>query len=274
MTKLLEVVFSGELPFSNASGVWWEEQQLFITRFDTLGGNLYRLDENLNVQQVSPHFGTLFVDTCFVRVDTCFWQQGACRRSINPNNPFTPDSIKTDSVFVDCEQRLYGLTRAEGFFYTTDGRGHFSGPYSLTPIHVFKIDPQTLGLADLRTLNYLLGGATLQFIRDLAWDGSGVWLCNRDFSNFPKVNAGDFSLRAVFASPFANATGLASDGRYMWISSGTNIVQFDFNRGVRNHYRNSSLSNDYIAWDGTHLWSIHGGTRHIYKLALPFEDHL
>ncbi len=274
MTKLLEVVFSGELPFTNASGVWWENRQLVITKFDSMGGNLYRLDENLNVLQVSPHLGTLMADTCFVRVDTCFWKQGMCQRFIDPAHPFTPDSITTDSVFVNCRQRLYGLTRADGFFYTTDGLGHFSGANALTPIHIFKVDPQTLAPVNVLALNSPLNGYPMRFITDLAWDGSGVWLCNRDFNNFLKVNAGDFSLRAVFAGPVANATGLTLDGGNMWISSGAEIIQYNLNRGVRNHYKNPNLSNAYIAWDGKYLWAVNGASNKIFKLAIPFEDHL
>lgn len=274
MTKQLTIIFSGALPFPRASGIWWEKQQLIATKFDSMGGNLYRLDERLNVLQISPQIGTLMADTCFVRVDTCFWKQGICNRFIDPMNPFTPDSITTDSIFVDCQQRLYGLTRAEDFFYTTDGLGHFANALSLTPKHVFKVNPQTLATESTFTLNEALGGYALDLITDLAWDGSGVWLCNRGYNNFPKVNVSDFSPRAIWASPLSNATGLVWDGRFMWISSGTNVVQFDSNRGVRNHYKNALLSNAYLAWDGEALWAVNGGTNQIYKLKIPFEDHL
>lgn len=275
MTKQPDAIFSGDLPFTKASGVWWENQQLLVTKFDSLGGNLYRLDERLNVLQVSPHIGTLAAPSCFVRVDTCFWQRGACRRLIDPNNPFTPDSITTDSVFVNCQQRLYGLTRAEGYFYTSDGLGHFAtGSVSLTPKFVFKIDPQTLAPVEVMTLPTRLSGYFLHFISDLAWDGSGIWLNNREDKNFPKVHPADFSLRAIWASPIGNVTGMVWDGGYMWLSSGSEVLQFDRNRGIRNHYTNALLSNPYLAWDGAHLWAVNAASNKIFKLRLPFEDHL
>jgi len=249
MTKLLEVAFSGELPFANASGLWREGSQLLVTKFDTMGGNVYRLDESLNVLQISPRLGTLTADTCWA-----------------------------DSMYVPCVQRLYGLVRVGEYFYVSDGSGHVGffdvNERPLTEPHFFKIDAQTLAPITTLMLNGSFGFRALSLVSDLEWDGQTLWLCERGRGTFPKVNLADFSPRAIFSSPRSSPIGLAWDGRYMWMSTTTELLQLRADLSIRNRYAVPNAFIEQIAWDGEFMWAVHGGSRRIYKFGIPFEDHL
>ena len=215
---------------------------------------------------------------CEVSRDTCFWQADSCHRFIDPDHPFVPDSISTQKTFAQCEQRLYGLVRIHDSFYTTDGIGHYgeaSGAYfPYTDHHFFRIDPATLAVLEVLTIQDSFERGVLNLITDLAYDGQAIWLCNKLRDNFPKIRFDNFTAQSLFASRVSRPAGLAWDGRYLWIMADSYLYQVHRDLTVRNRYAFAGLPLDQIAWDGKYMWAIRTSTRHIYKLALPFGDHL
>ncbi len=284
MTKVLGVARRADLPMENPSGIWWENNQLLVVSYDDMGGTLYRLDESLNVLQISPHLGTLKADTCFAGIQTCFWKRDTCFFEIDPLDPFEPDSITVDSIFVNCAQRLYGLVRIADYFYTTDGIGHFyevSGnrnPFvSLSEPHFFRIDPNTLEAVEIVALREAFNTTELSLITDLAWDGQAIWLSNYFLNTLPKIRPETFTAQSVFPSPVSAPVGLAWDGKYMWLTSTNRLLQLNHDATIRNRYiwaGELGETLDQIAWDGEMIWAVRTRARQIYKLTIPFKDHL
>ncbi len=281
LTKALGIAWRGDVPFANPSGIWWEDNQLFVTNYDTRGGFMYRLDENLRVLQVSPHLGTLFADTCFAGLDTCYWKRDTCFYEIDPQNPFEPDSVTIDSIFVPCHQRLYGVVRIGEYLYSTDGLGHFhvvSGarqPYvSLRDPQFFRVDPRSLEVIEVRAVRDTLDIELLSLITDLAWDGQALWLTNMFKNSLPKLRFESLTASAVYPSPASKPVGAAWDGKYLWISAGNRLLQLHRDASIRNRYVVSGETLDQIAWDGTHMWAINTSFKQILKLTIPLQDHL
>ena len=182
MVKALAVPLEAQLPFMDPSGIWVEGAEIFVTRYTRVGGYIHRLDQGLNILQTSPRITNLHSNMCEVSRDTCFWQADSCHRFIDPDHPFVPDSISTQKTFAQCEQRLYGLVRIHDSFYTTDGIGHYgeaSGAYfPYTDHHFFRIDPATLAVLEVLTIQDSFERGVLNLITDLAYDGQAIWLCN------------------------------------------------------------------------------------------------
>ncbi len=282
LTKALGIAWRGDVPFANPSGIWWENNQLFMTNYDTKGGFMYRLDENLRVLQVSPHLGTLFHDTCFYRIRTCFWKDSICYERIDPIDPFRPDSITLDSVFVDCSQRLYGVVRIGDHIYTSDGIGAFwtlefppPDPFkSVRAPRFFRLDPQSLEVLDVRAVRDTLDIEVLSLITDLAWDGQVLWLTNMFKNSLPKFRFDSLTALAVYPSPASKPVGAAWDGKYLWISAANRLLQLHHDARIRNRYILPGEALDQIAWDGTNMWAINTSFKQILKLTIPLKDHL
>ncbi|MGH7492893.1 MAG: carboxypeptidase-like regulatory domain-containing protein [bacterium] len=278
MVKALGIALEAELPFEDPSGIWVENTDIFVTRYTRIGGFIHKMDEAMNILQTSARISTLTSDQCVASRDTCFWKDDSCHSFIDPDHHFEPDSISVHAKYAHCEQRLYGLVRINDYFYTSDGIGHYgfvSGIYiPYTDHHFFRLDPSTLTMLEVLTIKDSFDRGVLNLITDLAYDGQAIWLCNKVRNTFPKIRFDNFTAQSLFASPVSMPSGLAWDGHYLWIMAGNQLYQVHRDLTVRNRYVFSGFPLDQIAWDGKYMWAIRASTHHIYKLALPFGDHL
>ncbi|MBN1542900.1 hypothetical protein JW992_12205 [candidate division KSB1 bacterium] len=276
MLKLLQIKQMFEVPIPNLSGIWWENQTLFVTSYDDSGGTILKLDEQMNILQTSPHIGQLETDYCLVGIDTLYWKDDSLYSEIDTENPFTPDSIQVDSTFWDCDQHLWGLVRIGNYFYTSDGFGFFFPVYeaSFTPIHYYRIDPVTLAPVDTLVMAGDFGAAHVHRITDLAYDGTHLWLCNTRYSTLLKIHFSAFTAHSIFASPVSTPMGIMWDGRHLWVMTTTRLFQLDETLQVRNQYGFSGYFLSQIAWAADCIWALQPDVQRIYKLELPFEDHL
>ncbi|HNR67040.1 MAG TPA: carboxypeptidase-like regulatory domain-containing protein [bacterium] len=276
MLKLLQIEQSFVVELPNLSGIWWEDQALYVTSYDDRGGTIYKLDEQMNILQVSPHIGLLESDSCLVRVDTLYWKDDSAYTWIDPENPFTPDSVQIDSVYWKCAQQLYGLTRIGDSFYTSDGFGIFFPVYEsrFTPIHYFRIDPVSLAVLDTLLVAGDFGAGHIHRITDLAFDGTHLWLCNPRYSTLLKILFSTFTAHSIFATPIPSPMGVMWDGRYLWVMTTTVLFQLDGDLLIRNRYGYSGYFLSQMAWAEDAVWALQPDVQRIYKLKLPFQDHL
>ena len=277
MLKALIVEDKFQVPIKSLSGIWCEDNRLYVSSYDSTGGFIYKLDENLNIVRTSSHFGTLETEPWLWRVDTCFWKDDSCYAFMDPDSIFEPDSLKIDSIFVNPEQRLFGLAKIGDYLYAGDGMGIFIKKkyIPLTSFHFFVVDPNTLELVDtIRFSLFAFGYIRYQIINDLAWDGQAIWLNNRMEHNFPKIRMDTFTAQSILPAPNASPTGIAYDGKYIWMMTTTKLYQLERNMTVRNRYAFFDFYLYQIAWDGEHIWALEPAMQRIYKLSFPFEDHL
>lgn len=104
----------------------------------------------------------------------------------------------------------------------------------------------------------------------LAWDGSNLWVNNRDTGVISKLDDSGAVLTS-FSTGIANGRGLTWDGSTLWLANAGAYVylQFDPSNGSLLNSVSGPTGASYLtalAWDGTYLWYANYGDGTIYQL--------
>ena len=106
---------------------------------------------------------------------------------------------------------------------------------------------------------------------DLAFDGTYLWATDCINKKIHQIStSGD--LIATIVSPANNSSGLACDGRYLWVTSSnttTNTV-YKIDKSGNIIFTFDSPGNGYkgLALDGTYLWHVDATSKILYKFDL------
>lgn len=143
-----------------------------------------------------------------------------------------------------------------------DGKWFWSlgDPAAGQPATLYKIESDTLFVAEA----YPTPGHRP---RDLAWDGSQLWLVDRDRGRLDRFDPEAGEVVRSFVTPGFSPTGVASDGRNLWVSDAATGLLYRLSPGgsvwsgtVRAgdfFHRGQELA---LAWRQGELWLLLPGT--------------
>ncbi len=202
-----------------------------------------------------------FIGLSLVFFSVCLVGQNSFRDGVmtGSGNPVLPDPSGRVFTVVDSFTGPFGYSG--GLAY--DGRYIWNSDTWSPPCSIARIDPVTHAVVRMFAPTY--GD------RDMAFDGTYLWVSHWSTNSIYKYDTANFSLVASYDPPFAgHAHGLAWDGAYLWVGEESGRIYKMNTTGdtIRSIPFNAAYPYDPrgIGFAAGHLWVGHQGYGRVYEI--------